>query len=125
MTPPHTAGNPPRLPLVAPAGTLDTKCIRPICGPPRPATPPRGYRIYRLLRRQHFDLAVSLCGLMASIWAFLSGATHRLGYRKEAYPLLHTHTLLGRRYDRCQHEVRWCLDLAEEAGAARRPRYLH
>ena len=37
---------------------------------------------------------------MASIWAFLSGATHRIGYRQEAYPLLHTYTLPGRRYAR-------------------------
>jgi lipopolysaccharide heptosyltransferase II len=62
---------------------------------------------------------------MASIWAFLSGATHRIGYRQEAYPLLHTYTLPGRRYDRRQHEVRWCLDLAEAAGATRRPRDVH
>jgi lipopolysaccharide heptosyltransferase II len=125
MTLPYTAGIPARYPFVTRVVTLDTNGIRSIGGLLRPSTLRQWYRIYRLLRRQHFDLALSLCGLMASIWAFLSGATHRIGYRQEAYPLLHTYTLPGRRYDRRQHEVRWCLDLAEAAGAAPRPRYLH
>jgi lipopolysaccharide heptosyltransferase II len=125
MTLPYTADIPARYPFVTRVVTLDTNGIRSLAGLLRPSTFRQWYRVYRLLRRQHFDLAVSLCGLMASIWAFLSGATHRIGYRKEAYPLLHTYTLPGRRYDRRRHEVRWCLDLAEATGAARRPRYLH
>ncbi|HZS86144.1 MAG TPA: lipopolysaccharide heptosyltransferase II [Chloroflexota bacterium] len=125
MTLPYTADIPARYPFVTRVITLDTNSIR---SPRRLlslATLKPWYDTYWLLRRQRFDLAISLFGLMASIWAFLSGATHRIGYLKEAYPLLHTMTLPGMRYDRRQHEVRWCLDLAEFAGAARRDRYTY
>ena len=125
MTLPYTADIPARFPFVSRVVALDTNGIRSIRGLLRPATLLDWFGTYCLLRRQRFDLAISLFGLMASIWAFLSGATHRLGYRKEAYPLLHTRTLPGMRYDRRQHEVQWCLDLAEFAGARRRPRFPH
>ncbi len=125
MTLPYTADIPARYPFVARVVTLDTNGIRSPRGLLNPTTLKAWYDAYRLLRRQRFDLAVSLFGLMASIWAFSSGATHRIGYRKEAYPLLHTRTLPGMRYDRREHEVRWCLRLAELAGAACRPRYMH
>ncbi|GAC1431117.1 MAG: lipopolysaccharide heptosyltransferase II [Chloroflexota bacterium] len=69
------------------------------------------------LRGGQFDLCVSLCGLMASILAFASGAPHRVGYREESYPFLFTHPVPGRRYKRVQHEVLYCLDLARAAGA--------
>src|SRR5437763_6902695 len=99
MTLPYTADIPRRYPFVTHVVSLDTNNIRSMRSLLRPATRKQWYDTYRLLRRQRFDLAISLCGLMASIWAFLSGATHRIGYRKEAYPLLHTHNLRGRRYD--------------------------
>jgi lipopolysaccharide heptosyltransferase II len=70
------------------------------------------------LRRENFDLCVSLFGLMASIWAFVSGARQRIGYRRESYPYMFTDPLPGRRFDRRQHEVRWDLDLAAAAGAS-------
>ncbi len=124
MTLPYTADIPKRYPYVARVVTLDTNGIRSPRSLLRPATLRQWYGAYRLLRAQRFDLAVSLCGLMASIWTFLSGATHRIGYLKEGYPLLHTRTLPGMRYDRRQHEVQWCLDLAALAGAERRPRYM-
>lgn len=125
MTLPYTADIPARYPFVHRIVALDTNGLRSLRGLLNPRTLKTWYDTYRLLRRQRFDLAIGLFGLMASIWAFLSGATHRLGYLREAYPLLHTHTLPGRRYDRRQHEVRWCLALAELAGAVRRPRYMH
>jgi lipopolysaccharide heptosyltransferase II len=125
MTLPYTADIPARYPFVTRVITLDTNSIRAPRSLLSLATLKPWYDTYWLLRRQRFDLAVGLFGLMASIWAFLSGATHRIGYLKEAYPLLHTMTLPGMRYDRRQHEVRWCLDLAEFAGAERRDRYTH
>lgn len=125
MTLPYTADIPARYPFVDHVVTLDTNGIRSLRGLLNPHVFKKWYGTYRLLRRQRFDLAVSLFGLMASIWTFMSGATHRIGYYKEAYPLLHTRTLPGRRYDRRQHEVLWCLELAELAGATPRPRYLH
>lgn len=125
MTLPYTADIPARYPFVTRVVSLDTNGIRSPRGLLRPATLKEWFGVYLLLRRQHFDLAVSLFGLMASIWSFMSGATHRIGYAREAYPLLHTKTLPGMRYDRRQHEVRWCLALAELAGAARKPRYMH
>ncbi len=124
MTVPYTADIPARYPFVTRVVSLDTNAIRSPRNLLRPSTLRAWYGTYRLLRRQRFDLAVSLFGLMASIWAFMSGATHRLGYSKEAYPLLHTRTLPGMRYDRREHEVRWCLRLAELAGAAQQPRYM-
>jgi len=124
MTLPYTADIPARYPFVTRVVALDINGIRSPSGLLRPATLKAWYGAYRLLRRQRFDLAVSLFGLMASIWGFMSGATHRIGYRKEAYPLLHTRTLPGMRYDHREHEVRWCLRLAELAGAARKPRYM-
>ncbi len=124
MTVPYTAAIPARYPFVTRVVSLDTNAIRSPRNLLRPSTLREWYGTYRLLRRQRFDLAVSLFGLMASIWAFMSGATHRLGYSKEAYPLLHTRTLPGMRYDRREHEVRWCLRLAELAGSPQQPRYM-
>ncbi len=124
MTLPYTADIPRRYPYVTRVVALDTNLIRSPLALLNPATAKAWYGTYRLLRRQRFDLSISLFGLMASIWSFLSGATHRFGYYKEAYPLLHTHMLPGRRYDRRQHEVLWCVDLAVAAGAERRPYYM-
>jgi len=123
MTLPYTACIPARYPFVHRVVSLDVNGIRSPRALLRPATLKTWYGTYRLLRAQRFDLSVSLFGLMASIWAFSSGATHRIGYRKEAYPLLHTRTLPGMRYDHRRHEVLWCMRLAELAGADKRPRY--
>jgi len=99
--------------------TLDTNRLRP--GNLRAFLQADSYRewisVLRHLRASKFDLCVSLCGLMASILAFLSGAPHRVGYREESYPLLFTHPVPGRRYKKGQHEVLYCLDLARAAGA--------
>ena len=125
MTLPYTANIPARYPFVTRVVTLDTNEIRSLRGLLNPATLKKWLGFYLLLRRQRFDLAVSLFGLTASIWAFMSGATHRIGYRKEAYPLLHTRALPGMRYDHREHEARWCLRLAALAGASSTPRYMH
>ncbi len=68
------------------------------------------------LRAQRFDLALSLFGLVGCVLSLLSGAHSRVGYRGEAYPLVLTHPLAGRRYERRLHEIDYCLALAEAAG---------
>ena len=83
MTLPYTAVIPERYPFVTRVVALDTNGIRSISGLLKPSTLREWYGVYRLLRRQHFDLAVSLFGLMASIWAFHQRrhASHRLPQR--------------------------------------------
>ncbi|MGH2468586.1 MAG: lipopolysaccharide heptosyltransferase II [Chloroflexota bacterium] len=92
---------------------------------PRELLRPANYRalfgLVRELRRQHFDLCLSLQGQFAAVLAWLSGCPRRYGYRGEAYPFLLTHTLPGRRYDVTQHEVQYNLRLAELAGAVIEP----
>jgi lipopolysaccharide heptosyltransferase II len=74
------------------------------------------------LRRERFDLCVSLFGLTASLLAFASGARRRIGYARESYPFMFTNPVPGRRFDRPRHDVLWDLDLAAEAGASSTPR---
>jgi lipopolysaccharide heptosyltransferase II len=118
LTLPHTAAIPRQFSYVDEVLTLDTNAIR----SPRNMLRPRTYRAFMemglRLRREHFDLCVSLFGLMASIWAFVSGARQRIGYLRESYPYMFTDPVPGRRFDRRQHEVRWDLDLAAAAGAS-------
>ncbi len=71
----------------------------------------------RELRRQHYDVALSISGDIASILARLSGATRRVGYAAEAYPHLLTDPVHGGRYRVRQHEVQYVLALARAAGA--------
>jgi ADP-heptose:LPS heptosyltransferase len=49
------------------------------------------------LRANRYDLCVSVCGDWASIWARLSGARRRVGYRNEAYPYFLTDPVPGGR----------------------------
>ena len=120
LTLPHTAAIPRQFPYVDEVLTLDTNLIR----SPRNLLHIHTYAQFIhmgiLLRRRRFDLCLSLFGLMASIWAFISGARQRIGYARESYPYMFTDPLPGRRFDRRQHEVRWDLDLAAAAGAASR-----
>jgi ADP-heptose:LPS heptosyltransferase len=53
--------------------------------------------LLRTLRANHYDLCVSLCGDWASIWARLSGARRRVGYRAEGYPYFFTDAVPGGR----------------------------
>ncbi len=81
---------------------------------------PASYRAFlRLigdLRAAHYDLCVSLAGDWASVFAFLSGAERRVGYRGEAYPFFMTDPVPGRRYRIRQHEVDYIAGLARAAG---------
>ncbi|MCL4540990.1 MAG: glycosyltransferase family 9 protein [Chloroflexi bacterium] len=80
-------------------------------------------RLIRTLRAERFDLALSLFGEFACLFAWASGARHRVGYAGEAYPALFTLAVEGRRYKRAiagreDHEVRWSGRIVEAAGAA-------
>jgi lipopolysaccharide heptosyltransferase II len=70
------------------------------------------------LRRQRFDLAMSMHGEFACLLAWASGARHRAGYAQEGYPALLTLPVPGRRYlQPIGHEVQWNEHLAEAVGA--------
>lgn len=82
---------------------------------------PASYRAFlgliRDLRAARYDLCLSLAGDWASVFAFLSGARRRVGYRGEAYPFFMTDPVPGRRYRIRQHEVDYICGLARAAGA--------
>ena len=70
------------------------------------------------LRSRRFDLAMSMFGEFACLFAWASGARHRVGYREEGYPALLTLAVPGRRYFQARgHEVQWNEHLAEAVGA--------
>lgn len=83
-------------------------------------------RTIRRLRRQRYDLAVGLHGLMGGVFAALSGARWRIGYEYETFRGCYNLPVLDRRYVRHQHEVEYCLDviraLGVPAAAGARPR---
>src|SRR5690349_20533079 len=79
--------------------------------------------LLRRLRAAHYDLALSVCGDVASILARLAAPRRSVGYAREAYPFLLTDTLPGGRYRMRQHEVRYVLDLAAAAGGIVLPEY--
>ena len=118
LTLPYTAAIPRQFPYVRQVLTLDTNAIRLPRNMLCPGTYWQFLQMGLTLRRNHYDLCVSLFGLMASLWAFASGSTQRIGYRRESYPFMFTDPLPGRRFDRPQHEVRWDLNLAAAAGAS-------
>jgi len=68
------------------------------------------------LRAAQYDLCLSLAGDWASVFAFLSKARRRVGYRDEAYPFFMTDPVPGRRYRLHQHEVEYVAGLARAAG---------
>ncbi len=74
-----------------------------------------------LLRGARYDLAVSVCGDVASILARLSGATRRVGFAGEAIPGWLTDPIAGKRFTLGMHETRYGLTLAAGAGAALPP----
>ncbi|HVC82058.1 MAG TPA: lipopolysaccharide heptosyltransferase II [Chloroflexota bacterium] len=122
FTLPHTAAIPRRFPSVAEVLSLDTNRIRSPGNLLRPAIYRDFVAMALRLRREHFDLCVSLHGKMAGLWAFISGARRRIGYAGEGYPFLFTDPVPGRRFDRPGHEIGWDLDLAAAAGASGAPR---
>ena len=79
-------------------------------------------RLARALRAHRFDLALDMQGLLKSAWtSFLSGARHRIGYRRagEGAFLLYTHRLVSNRAD--AHAVDIYLEFAKLLGAPTDP----
>ena len=72
--------------------------------------------LMRDLRSARYDLCLSLAGDWASVFAFFSKASRRVGYRGEAYPFFMTDPVEGRRYRVRQHEVDYIAGLARAAG---------
>ena len=75
------------------------------------------------LRSQHYDLAVSIFGPWAAILAMLSGAQRRVGFGRESYPGFITDNVDGAHWQSGDHlhEVDYCLQLAQAAGATIEP----
>ncbi len=77
------------------------------------------FALRQRLHRRKYDLAVNLFGPWASALLLLSGAQRRLGFSHENYPGFLTDTLTGQHWDANdhKHEVDYCLELAQAAGA--------
>lgn len=104
---------------------VDTNRIRSLRGLLDPGTWASYLAVYSQLRRCRFDLAVSVYGQMASLWAFLSGARRSIGYAGEAYPFLLTDPIAGGRHRERIHEVDYVRRLATHAGVSMPPGPLH
>ncbi len=100
---------------------------------PRALLSKKNWRELRaLLTRLHardYDLAISLFGKWAGVLAVLSGATRRVGFGRESFPGLMTDSVPGQHWQpgEQRHEVDYCLQLAQAAGATVSPedRYPH
>ena len=94
---------------------------------PQALLKPGNWRELRALRQRltdkHYDLAVSVSGPWAAVMAVLSGTPRRLGFARESYPGFITDNVRGRHWQRGDllHEVDYCLELAQAAGASIRP----
>ena len=85
---------------------------------PRPSNYAALFALVGQLRSRRFDLAMSMFGEFACLFAWASGARHRVGYREEGYPALLTLAVPGRRYFQARgHEVQWNEHLAAAVGA--------
>src|SRR5947209_7531780 len=75
--------------------------------------------LLRCLHVRQYDLAVSIFGNWAAILAVLSGAKRCVGFGHESYPGFMTDNVPGRHWDPRdhKHEVDYCLELAQAAGA--------
>ncbi|MGH2481541.1 MAG: lipopolysaccharide heptosyltransferase II, partial [Ktedonobacteraceae bacterium] len=71
------------------------------------------------LRERDYDLAISLFGKWAAVLAVLSGAKRRVGFGRESFPGLLTDSVPGQHWKTGEqkHEVDYCLELAQAAGA--------
>jgi lipopolysaccharide heptosyltransferase II len=71
------------------------------------------------LQTRHYDLALSVFGPWAAIFAVLSGARRRVGFGQESYPGFMTDNVAGAHWQSGDHlhEVDYCLQLAQAAGA--------
>ena len=97
--------------------TVDTNRIRTLRGIVQPETWKEYVRVGRLLRRESFDLGISVCGRMASLCVFLAKPRRSVGYTDEAYPFLLDEVAPGGRYIERKHEVEYVRSLARFAGA--------
>jgi lipopolysaccharide heptosyltransferase II len=125
LTLPYTAPLARLYPSVDEVVAVDTNRIRSVKGLVSPQTWVGYWRAYRYVRDQRFDLCLSLHGRMASLCAFLSGATRTIGYAAEAYPFLLTDAIGNGRYGERIHEVEYVRRLAKHAGASQGPEHLH
>jgi lipopolysaccharide heptosyltransferase II len=104
--------------------TVDTNRIRTPRGLLSPSTWREYVTVARSLRLRQFDLGVSVCGKMASLCVFLSGAKRSVGYAEEAYPFLLDDLAPSGRYHQRKHEVEYVRTLARFAGADGAPERL-
>jgi len=100
---------------------------------PQALVRPKNWRdaqvLLRHLHERHYDLAVSVYGPWAGTLAVLSGAKRRVGFGRESYPGFMTDSVPGGLPGRMRHwiplddkhEVDYCLDLAQAAGATITP----
>ncbi len=81
------------------------------------------FALWQRLHARHYDLAINLFGSWASALTLLSGAQRRLGFSHENYPGFLTDTVTGQHWDANdhKHEVDYCLELAQAAGATITP----
>ncbi|MBV9711913.1 MAG: lipopolysaccharide heptosyltransferase II [Ktedonobacteraceae bacterium] len=89
---------------------------------------PKNWQALRALRKRlhdrQYDLAVSVFGNWAAVLAVLSGARRRVGFAGEGFPGFMTDSVPGRHWDDPRaplHEVDYCLQLAQAAGASISP----
>jgi lipopolysaccharide heptosyltransferase II len=75
--------------------------------------------LLQTLHAREYDLTVSLFGKWAATLATLSGTKRRLGFGRESFPGLMTDSVPGKHWTRNdnKHEVDYCLELAQAAGA--------
>ncbi len=98
--------------------TYDPHAVRSLQYWLRPQNYVELFGLINRLRAERFDLALSMCAEFACLFAWASGARHRVGYAHEAYPALLTLAVPGRRYIQpLGHEVQWNEHLAAAAGA--------
>ena len=79
--------------------------------------------LVKTLHGREYDLAISVFGKWAGVLAALSGAQRRLGFGRESFPGLMTDSVAGKHWTpgEKKHEVDYCLELAQAAGAAIEP----
>jgi lipopolysaccharide heptosyltransferase II len=121
LTLPYTAPLARLYPAVDDVVSVDTNRIRRPRGLFNPLTWLEYWRVIQHLQSEEFDLAVSLSGPMASLWAALSGAPRTIGYEGEAYPRMLSEPVAGARYGERKHEVEYVRELARGAGAVEFP----
>jgi lipopolysaccharide heptosyltransferase II len=121
LTLPYTAPLAASYPELDHIVTVDTNRIRTVPGLVNLETWKQYLGVARLLRQQHFDLGISVCGRMASLCVCLAGTRWSMGYAEEAYPFVLDEIAPGGRYRERKHEVEYVRSLADVAGADAAP----